>query len=328
MATGGVSPELKAAFDSDDMPKDLLPMMWLGIKSIYHNTTAMQADINKLELKTRELVDTVQSHDIDITELQLQINALQIDMKRSGIVQSHLVDEIESLKSRSMSDNLIFRFDPTATDYNEVKDETCTALVRAFIKNVLGIQTDIYVQSSHRLGKAITGTQRPIIARIPQAAQRALILQNAPRLRNTKHGIHSQLPASTVERRQLILPDYKELKKDIRNKAVLTQDKMYVKNKVQTQYLKPSLPSQPLSDTSPCKISESKDKKDSGSVFRGYCARIGDLDDIAKVRQYLMYNVPDVSKATHIIYAYRLETRGKIIENFDSDRDWGIGMHF
>ncbi len=35
----------------------------------------------------------------------------------------------------------------------------------------------------------------------------------------------------------------------------------------------------------------------------------------------------DVSKATHIIYAYRLETRaGKMTENFDSDRDWGTGF--
>jgi len=36
--------------------------------------------------------------------------------------------------------------------------------------------------------------------------------------------------------------------------------------------------------------------------------------------------MPDVGKATHIVYAYRLETRaGKITENFDSDRDWGTG---
>ena len=38
-----------------------------------------------------------------------------------------------------------------------------------------------------------------------------------------------------------------------------------------------------------------------------------------------MYNKPDVGKATYIIYAYRLEHRGKIQENFHSDRDWGTG---
>ncbi len=80
MAAGGISRELKEVFDSDDMPEDLLPMMWLGIKSIYRNTTAMQDDINRLELKTHELEDRTKYHDVDISELHWQVNALQTDV--------------------------------------------------------------------------------------------------------------------------------------------------------------------------------------------------------------------------------------------------------
>ena len=42
-------------------------------------------------------------------------------------------------------------------------------------------------------------------------------------------------------------------------------------------------------------------------------------------KQYLITTNPDVTQATHIIYAYRLESRGKVTANFDSDRDWGTG---
>ena len=68
----------------------------------------------------------------------------------------------------------------------------------------------------------------------------------------------------------------------------------------------------------------SKDK-DSGSSFRGYNAEVTTINDVACVRQYLVANKPEVTNASHIIYAYRLESRGKITENFDSDRDWSTG---
>ena len=77
--------------------------------------------------------------------------------------------------------------------------------------------------------------------------------------------------------------------------------------------MKPQLPERPLADQPPGQITESKDKKDSGSIFRGYCAKVCDIKAVTDVRQYILYNKPDVGKATHIIYAYRLEHRGRNI---------------
>ena len=50
------------------------------------------------------------------------------------------------------------------------------------------------------------------------------------------------------------------------------------------------------------------------------------LHEVAEVRQYLITSKPDVTDATHVIYAYRYESRGKIIENYESDRDYGCGF--
>jgi len=78
--------------------------------------------------------------------------------------------------------------------------------------------------------------------------------------------------------------------------------------------MKPHLPECPLVDQPPCQIRESKDKNESGSIFRVYCTNVSDIKTVTDVRQYLMYNKPDVGKATHIIYAYRLVPRGIIQE--------------
>ena len=175
------------------------------------------------------------------------------------------------------------------------------------------------------MGKTITGQSRAIIARIPDSNQKSLIFKNANRLHDTQHFISQQMPPSFTERRQFAMPEYQKLKSDPRSKAVLSQDKLYVKNKLQTQYQAPTLSVHPPSNTPPTEIKVSKDKKDSGSSFRGYSAEVNTINDVACVRQYLVANKPEVTNASHIIYAYRLESRGKITENFDSDRDWSTG---
>jgi len=73
-------------------------------------------------------------------------------------------------------------------------------------------------------------------------------------------------------------------------------------------------------------ITESREQKDNGNVFNGYCARVTDVQDMSQVITYLVSNKPDVTKTSHVIYACWLKgTRGKILENFDPDRGCGNG---
>ena len=165
-----------------------------------------------------------------------------------------------------------------------------------------------------------------MIARIPDSLARTAIFNNVSRFRDTQHYIQQQMPPSQSERRQFALTDFKSLKTDPKNKAILTQGKLFVKNKLHTQYSRPLLPDQRPTDVPPTPITESKERKDSGSVFKGYCAKVTDVQDVAQTKSYLVSNKPEVTKASHVIYAYRLETsRGKVSENFDSDRYWATG---
>ena len=113
---------------------------------------------------------------------------------------------------------------------------------------------------------------------------------------------------------------------DVSNKAVLRQDKLYVKGKLQTQFLKPQLPDTIISDTpDTTMVAESREKRDGGSTFKGYAAKVANMDDVSRIKQHLTCR-HEVSGASHVIFAYRLEGRGgKITENFHSDRDWGTG---
>ena len=61
-----------------------------------------------------------------------------------------------------------------------------------------------------------------------------------------------------------------------------------------------------------------------GSSFRGHSVEVTKQDDIIPAL-HAMYADSRVARATHNIYAYRLQTQNGIIEHFDDDREWGAG---
>ena len=321
--------DLAEALKSDTLPTrdDMLPLMWLAIKSIKSDTTTLREDVDCLTVRTKALEEASENRDDDIKQVQAEVQVMKAQMLRYDNQQHQVYKEIEGIKNRSMRDNIIFSFDPDDTNYHEADGEDCGGLVSSFISDIMGVTANIYIQSAHRLGPKNLNKQRSIIARIPNGRHRSIVFNNASRLRGTSHYITNQIPPSQQERRQFVLPEFKSRKADKNNKAVLKQDRLFVRNKLQTQFLPPSLPviSVRPDEASPT-IAESSVRKDGGSAFKGYCAGVTSLNDVAAVRQHLITDKPDVAKATHVIYAYRFEGRaGKVTENFESDRDWGTG---
>ena len=210
---------------------------------------------------------------------------------------------------------MIINFDPEVPDYQEAKGESCVDIVHAFLYQVLGI-TDIYVSTAHRFGKSISGKSRPMIACIPDSCQRSSICE-------TGHFISAQIPPSRSERKQFAMPEYKAKKEGPNNRAVLQQDKLFVRGKLHTQLTNVKLPhcDNPSFQHA---IKVSKEKKEGGSSFRGFHTQAHNLNDVSRAYTQLICR-PDASKASHIIQAYRFEQRGKIVENCNSDRDWGAG---
>jgi hypothetical protein len=54
-------------------------------------------------------------------------------------------------------------------------------------------------------------------------------------------------------------------------------------------------------------IAESREQKDNGNIFKGYCARVTNVQDMSQVITCLVSNKPDVTKTSHVIYAHRLK---------------------
>ncbi len=93
---------------------------------------------------------------------------------------------------------------------------------------------------------------------------------------------------------------------------------------LQKQFLNPTLPTLPdtASDVTDMTAS-SENKTEGGSTFRGYAAPATTLDEVARLRKHLGYR----PISSHIVYAYRTtNSRGGIVENFDSDRNWNCGL--
>ena len=167
-----------------------------------------------------------------------------------------------------------------------------------------------------------------ILAKFPIDVELDEILRHGNRIRVTRHRVSRQTPPSFTERNQFAMDTYKEKRSDVTNKARLQNVKLFIKGRLQTQFLEPTLPDpEPIGnddedDTAPV---ESAQVKDSGSIFRGFAIKAGSMPDVTSGLQKII-TLPDVSSASHLIYEYRVKVGERIYENFQSDDDHGMGL--
>ena len=244
------------------------------------------------------------------------------------ITTCRLRDQVQQLKQHSMKNNLIFTFDDTKEDGREVEGENTVSVVRQFLTQVMHVQNanTFYIPVAHRLGGR-RGRHRAILAKFPIAVQLDEILKHGNRLRDTRHGVSRQTPPSITERNQFAMETYKDKRSDANNKARLNNGKLFIKGKLQTQFLEPTLPDpEPLGNdddgTAPV---ESAKVKDSGSIFQGFAIKAKTLSDVTSGLQKVL-TLPDASAASHLIYAYRVKVGQRMHENFQSDDDHGMGL--
>ena len=130
-----------------------------------------------------------------------------------------------------------------------------------------------------------------------------------------------------TERNQFAMDTYKNKRSDASNKARLNNGKLFIKGKLQTQFLDPTLPDpEPASDddddTAPV---QSTQVSDSGSVFQGFAITAESLPEVTSGLHKIV-TLPDVSTSSHLIYAYRVKDGQRVHENFQSDDDHGMGL--
>ena len=112
------------------------------------------------------------------------------------------------------------------------------------------------------------------------------------------------------------------------NKAHLANGKLYVKGRLQSKFLPPTLPRVDSADENIPNFTIAIGDKitDGGSTFTGNAAGVTNLEDISVVLEQSL-KLDGIAAATHRIYAYRYKgSGGGINENFDSDGDDGVGL--
>ena len=223
---------------------------------------------------------------------------------------------------------VIFSFDKRSTDYGgEADGENCVAIVQHFLKHVMAIPNaeEMYIPVAHRIGARRPNASRQIIAKFPICDELNMVLNHTNRLKNTRHYLNRQVPAEIRERNQYALPEFKAKRQNPANKARLINGRLFVKGRLQSRFLTPTLP-EVDDDVPEFTVTESESISDTGSTFKGYAAAITSLDDISAALEQSI-QLDGVASATHRIYAYRYKaTGGSIHENFDSDNDDGVGL--
>ena len=112
-----------------------------------------------------------------------------------------LEERVTELKWRSMKNNLIFH-----GLEGESRQEDVQSKLRSFIRQELGIDRFIEFGNVHRFSRHTRNKPRPIVAKFIYYQDRALVLENSYKLRNSQWRIYEQFPVAMEERRKQLQP--------------------------------------------------------------------------------------------------------------------------
>ena len=309
---------------------DIVP--WEVILSIKADTAAnreylsnINARIDAVEAQQSELVGDISSLQNSICELESTMKTLTGRLVRQEISNQRQQNEISDLRAYSMKYNIIINFDRN-NSFVPKPNESPIGQARRFFYDVMKISkaSEIYIPVAHHLGPT-NNQNRPLLVKIPEADQIAMVMQHTKNLTGMRHSVSRQLPPEKRERKQYVLPILKEAKKDRNNQAKLMDERLYIKGNLQKQYLPSPLPLDVSTDVTGIVIKEGEPIEDGNSTFSGYSAPVSSLRDVRRVVDKLLQS-PSAAQCSHFMYAYRISTDQVTIENYHSDCDHGVGL--
>lgn len=218
----------------DEMSNKLksLDEIKLSINDIKQDINSLRRDVHEnkenLTRTMNRLTDIekgleFQSHTVDTLEsqkcqMQRTIDSLHKQMKTQ-------TEDLLDLQCRSMRDNLLFYGIP------EVQGENCINVIHKFCEEKLNMpdaSEKIKIDRAHRFGRRDQRTgNRPIVAKFNFYQDRDEIKSKGKQLGGTTFGISEQFPAEIARRRRVLMPKFKQAKREMKN-ARLIKDKLYI----------------------------------------------------------------------------------------------------
>ena len=318
-----------------DASKDKSFYSEIDIERIVESIT--QEKFEEMKEDINDLKQSIGTQDEDMEELRFEneslwnrVKLLEGRLARSEKIVVDLKEELLQTQSRQMKDNLIF--------YNikengaETRQETRKALLD-FLKDEMKISSEnmqkINIDKIHRLGQPIGGNTKPrsIVARFNPHTGREIVFDHIRNLdKKKKFGVSEQLPRELNERKKQLLPKFKEARA-ANKKTQWVGDKLIIEKKVH-EVKKDCLMDINISveDTAlQLRKTTCPPKKYDGSTFQGHKVKIEGQDEVIPAL-HCIYKDSRVARATHNIYAYRIQGQGQnVTEHFEDDSEWGAG---
>ena len=320
---------------SDECPEGINPILWRMLISIKKDTAKCIDNVDDLANRVYILEDTSDHVGSDIHNIKKDMVALirSNDVLRGRLLRAETIIErqrsdITDLRSRSMRDNIIVK--TKGQTYKEDKDENTTSKFQTFLDKELHIHdaTRIDIPRAHRMGRAINGYNRMMIAKVPNEDDKRRIFANANVLNNTDYSISHQIPQEIEERRIFGWQLYKKARQEGRY-ARFDQGRLYVDNTAITKVDPISLPpistaldgitdkSIPTGNSEPCEVAQ--------HVFKAWAAPTTSLQGVREGLDVVLVN--GLAGANFAPYAFRFQdTQTGTCENFESDGDNGMGL--
>ncbi|XP_053389292.1 uncharacterized protein LOC128552288 [Mercenaria mercenaria] len=168
------------------------------------------------------------------SERELSLNILK-DCENLKQETRKLSDEIVDLQSRSMRDNMLFFNVAECANIEDRKNEDCRDKILNFLKNNLGIEdanTRFKIARAHRLGKFVSGKNRPIVANLCYIPDKLEVKQRVyDKREEIDVKVSDQYPKIIQERRKQLIPELIKAREDDKE-AVLRYDKLYIDGKL------------------------------------------------------------------------------------------------
>ena len=235
-------------------------------------------------------------------------------------------EQILQLEARSMRDNLVF--------YNitEYPGENTEKVLRDFLYKDMYISDEdyskIYFDRVHRIGQKRDNYARPIVAKFNPYVGKEIVLANTKNLDpRMKYGVSEQLPRELEERKKQLLPLYRDAKKN-NQRAKWIRDKLIINGQVsEVKRDKVTDVNMNTTDTAiqlqgATKHSTLKTYKKSS--FVGHYVPVNHQDNIVPAI-HSVFSDSRYARATHNMYAYRINHGGNVTEHYEDDGEHGGG---
>ena len=279
------------------------------LKSVEQKVSGIETKIDDIHSSLRSQASTIDQLVDENKQLHVRNEVTNGRLTRVEKVVDDLREELLQVNARSMKDNLVFQ------GIQENERLSCKDLLFGFFRRDLIINSDdmkrVLIQNCHRLG-AKGSHNRDIVVKVDDETK-SIIWRHVKNLKGKKYNIFPQLPRELVTRKQQLMPVFKAAREKKANVKWLGEKLLLDKQIVEAPRDKiRDAKCDPMDAATEICVKRASITTYENSSFQGSMVDLRSFDDVTSAL-HAIYREPNVARATHNIYAYRLSSGAGVV---------------